>query len=106
MNVLLDSLSNYVILGLDPGSFGTCLLLGDKKKAIQAAHPLIKKLVEPLLIFTNNNIPLICRGNIQNINDWISHNGLKNISDEKLVIYKIQKPSNWIDKKQQEVNNV
>lgn len=79
---VLDALGLYVVLGLDPGSFGRALLIGDYRQALSKAHELLRRSYEGqdpvanMLAFTATSVPAECRGSAEAVKTWIERGGM------------------------------
>lgn len=92
---VISALAAYMMMGLDPGSFGRAILLGDRDLAHARAHPHLKDMdggspsagpfpapagptgVDNLLWFAQNLVPPIARGDVATLRRWMEHDGMR-----------------------------
>ncbi len=97
---VIDALSKYVLMGLDPGSFADYLLMNDYDGARSVAHEKLKACQEQDLVqnhidFVQNYMPIQCHGSRETIWKWMHHQGLEGSSAETRALIKISSEFYW-----------
>jgi hypothetical protein len=101
---VLDSIRLFVLLGINPGSFGTALLQNDRERGYQCAHPLLKPehnrngedVVANMFYVTKDLLPPFLFGNKTELLKWESHQGLLDAPvDTKVEMYLKYERTAW-----------
>lgn len=75
----ITSIRNFIKLGLHPGSLGVALILRDRARAYEKAHPILRAsdAVDEMLEWVTENIPSSMFTTHEEIDRWCIHRGLR-----------------------------
>lgn len=102
----IQAIKHYVIYGLDPGSFGRAVILGDYDLARKKAHALLLRLsnlnpendiIRNMIDWVEVTLPDFMRSSEENFEEWKSHSGLQGASDEIKLFMKLNPFKNMDD---------
>lgn len=86
-----DIMFNYLVYGLNPGSFFTSLLANDMVNCLMRSHPANRILdLKNLAVFlVNTSLMGIAWGSYENVQDWLKmkEEQRRKILEERLLIY-------------------
>lgn len=93
---LASTIISYVLNGLNPGSCGTAILLGDRNLANKTAHPNIKlnqnSIIDDTIAWVHRVLPAFILNDKENIRQWIEHDGMKGAPLDRLMAVKLATP--------------
>lgn len=91
---VIDALRLYVLHGLNPGSFGEALLIGDKERTFVLCHPHLltvdegmnQTIVDNMILFVDKIVPDFAKGSREVVKEWERHHGLDRAPDQYKVL--------------------
>lgn len=92
---MVQALASYVKAGLEPGSLGKALILGDHALAYHCSHRLLQgegenDIVKNLLEFAEANLPEESRGSLEAYSRWIDHQGLQGCTSSTITMMLVE----------------
>lgn len=96
---VFEALRNYLLYGLNPGSFGIACLMGDYELAYSKAHSHLKRMSEPdnrqeniilNMVSLASFLPASVAGDYEVINRWCNQGGLANATQSQIVLLKLE----------------
>ena len=78
------AIKHYVELGLEPGSFFRCMIIGDHHGAYRSMHPILKDELNTIQRLTRwffENAPELCYGSQEKYNYWVLNGGIFGIEE-------------------------
>ena len=94
---VVEALALYVTHGLNPGSFGMCVLEGRRNDAHRHAHPYLynslrnkQDAVKNTFAFADRFLPEECYGSKKKIEVWVAHQGLRKLDMSTKVLMRLQ----------------